>query len=235
MSQQSAFDRKNVVDSAASETSGLLDQLNLPPAAITYLRKNQRTIWAVTICIALAVTVISLYGSYRTYREDKATSALTSAMQAEEEQKQEQLRQVVEDYGATSAGLWGRIELAHIAAENGDYAKAILGLMEVKKTVSAKNPVTPLLLYNLAVLHEKNGDLSQALASYTELSTFKGFEPGTYETMGRLYELQGNKEKALEMYKKYIASGEENALTTNPLATDPDREMIQARITSLEN
>lgn len=234
MSQQSAFDRELVEETAAAETTGLLEQLNLPPAAITFIRENQKAIWAVTIFIALVVVSVSLYGSYRTYKEDKASSALTLAMQAEGEQKKEQLQKVIDDFGSTSAALWSRIELAHIVAADGEYEKSIQELTEVKKTVSAKNPVLPLLLNNLAVLHEKNGDLNQALVTYTELSTFKGFEQGTYEAMGRLYELQGNKEKALEMYKKYLDSGEEDKLT-NPLATDPDREMIEARIISLEN
>ena len=234
MSQQSAFDRELVEETAAAETTGLLEQLNLPPAAITFIRKNQKAIWAVTICIVLVVVSVSLYGSYRIYQEDKASSALTLAMKAEGEQKKEQLQKVVEDFGATTAALWSRVELAHIAAANGDFTEAVQGLLEVKKDVSLKNPINSLLLYNLAVLYEKNGELTQALATYTELSTFKGFEKGAYEAMGRLYELQGNKEKALEMYKKYMDSGEEDKLT-NPLAVDPDRQMIEARIITLEN
>lgn len=232
MSEKSAFDLKNIKEMAVPQTTGLLEQLNIPPAAASYLRRNQRTIWIVVICIALAVAVVSLYGSYRSYREDKASSALTLVMQAEGDEKKTQLAQFVDEYGSTPAGMWGRIELAQMAAAEGQFPRAIESLAEVKKSVSVKNPVTPLLVYNLAILHEKNKDLNQALTSYNELLAFKGFEAVSYEAMGRIYEMQGSNDKALEMYKKYMQTGE--ATMVQPSA-DQDRSMIQARINRLEN
>ena len=105
-------------------------------------------------------------------------------------------------------------------------------MTDVQKSVSRKNPLAPLLFYNLAVLHEKNNDIEQALISYTELTSFIGFEKISYEAMGRLYEIQGSKEKALEMYNKYMSyEGTEIV----PQAVDPDRSMIQARMNRLEN
>ena len=119
MNQQSAFDRNNIEETAVPETEGLLEQFNLPPAAISFIRKNQRAIWVVVFCVALAVVVVSLYSQYKSYREDKASSALTFALQAEGEEKKKQLGQVVDEYGSTSAGLWGKIELAHLTAAEG--------------------------------------------------------------------------------------------------------------------
>jgi predicted negative regulator of RcsB-dependent stress response len=232
MNEKSAFDLKNIEKLAVPQTTGLLEQLNIPPAAASYIRRNQRAIWIVVICISLAVTAVSLYGSYRTYREDQASSALTLAMQAEGDEKKTQLVQFVDEYGSTSAGMWGRIELAQMAAAEGQFPQAIDSLAEVKKSVSVKNPVSPLLVYNLAILHEKNNDLNQALTFYNELLAFKGFEAISYEAMGRIYEVQDSKDKALEMYKKYMETGD--AATGQPSA-DPDRSMIQARINRLEN
>lgn len=232
MSVQSPFDRKHIEEKAVSQTTGLLEQLNIPPAAASFIRRNQRAIWIAVVCIALVVTAVSLYGSYRSYREEKASSALALAMQAENDEKNTQLTRVVDEYGSTTAGMWGRIELAQMAAAEGEFPQAIDSLAEVKNTVSVKNPVTPLLIYNLAILHEKNEDLDQALASYNELLSFKGFEAISYKSMGRIYETQGSKDKALEMYKKYIETGNAGA---NQQSADPDRSLIQARIKSLED
>lgn len=232
MNQQSAFDSKNIEQEAVSETSGLLDQFNLPPAAISFIRKNQRTIWIIVGCIALTVTVVSIYGTYKAYREDKASSALTLALQIEDGNKQQQLQQVVDELGSTSSGLWARIELAHLVAADGDLAKAIGELTDIQRSVAGKDPLAPLLHYNLAILHEKNNDLNQAIVSFTELSAFKGFEKISFEAMGRVYELQGSKEKALEMYKKYISSGGDAAAQQG---VDPKKSMVQARINRLEN
>ena len=128
--------------------------------------------------------------------------------------------------------MWGRIELAQIEEEEGNVTQAISSLVGIKDSVSNKNPVTPLLLYNLAVLYEKSEDLNNSLATYNELLAFKGFEALCYKGMGRIYEAQSNKEKALEMYRKYMEIGGEDK---NLPSADPERSMIQSRINSLES
>jgi predicted negative regulator of RcsB-dependent stress response len=232
MNQQSAFDRKHIEEEAVAETEGLLDQFNLPPAVISFIRQNQRAIWVVVGCIAVIVIAASLYGTYRAYREDKAASALTLALKAEAGDKKQQLQQVVKEFGSTSSGFWGRIELAHLAAAEGNLTGAIEELTDIQSSVSDKDPLAPLLHYNLALLHEKNSELNSAIAALTALSGFKGFEKIAYEAMGRLYEKQGSREKALEMYRKYMSFGGPEAGGQPP--ADPDRSMIQARIHRLE-
>ncbi|MCL7487426.1 MAG: tetratricopeptide repeat protein [Desulfobulbaceae bacterium] len=232
MSQQSAFDRRNIEESAVVPPPGLLEQLNLPPALITFLRKNQRTIWIVTGCIAFAVISGALYGQYRSHLEEKAANALVVAMQAEGAAKKEQLVRVVDEFGSTSSGVWARIELAHLAVADGDLAQAIREFNDIKNEVSAKNPVTPLLLNALGALYEKNNELDKAVAAFSELSAYPGFEAGSYEAMGRLYEQQGRKAEAVEMYRKSLAAGPGD----DPLqSANPNRETIQARINSLQD
>ena len=231
MSQDSAFDRQNIEETAV-QPPGLLEQLNLPPAVITYLRRNQRMVWVVTGCIALAIVTVALYNEYSDNREEKAASALTIALQEEGAKKQELLGQVVDEYGSTSSGLWGRIELAHLAVEQGELVKAIQDFNDVKNEVSAENPVKPLVLYALGALYEKNNELNKAVDSFNELSTYKAFELGSYEALGRLYEAQEQKVKAIEMYKKALGADPE----VDPLQPgNPNRETIQARINFLQD
>lgn len=232
MSQQNPFDRQHVEESAVAQPPGLLEQFNLPPAVIAYLRKNQRTIWIVVGCIVLIVVAAALYNQYTDYREEKAASALTLAMQEEGEQKAESLAKVVEEFGSTSSGKWSRIELAHIAAQKGDLEKAIQEFNSVKNEVSSKDPLKPLVLNALGINYERNKEPEKALASFEELSGYKGFEVSSYKAMGRIFELQGQKEKALQMYKKSLepVNGED----LSPGIT-PDREIIQAKINSLQN
>jgi predicted negative regulator of RcsB-dependent stress response len=231
MSQQNPFDLKNIRESSAPPQEGLLEHLNLPPAVISFIRDNQRTIWIVVIAVAVTVTAVSLYGSYRSYRENQASSALAQAMQAEEAQKKEMLADVVEEYGSTPAGMWGRIELAHMAAAGGDLDGAIAGLSEIRDSVSRDNPVTPLLVYNLGLLHEKKEAPEQARNYYNELLAFEGFDAIAYKSMGRAYEQQGDRDQALVMYRKYIETLDNRA---GEGLNDPDRTLIEARINNLE-
>jgi len=232
MNQHSAFDRQHIEESSVIKPPGVLDQLNLPPAVISFLRKNQRTIWIVAGCIAFIVVAVTSYNHYREYREEKAAIALTDALQQEGDKKPELLAQVVDEYGSTSSGLWARVELAHLEVEKGELDNAIKQFNEVKNDVSAKNPATPLILYALGALYENKGELDKAVDSYTQLSAFKGFEASSYEAAGRIYEEKGQKAKALEMYKKALGSDTEPG-SLKP--GDPARETIQARINYLQD
>ena len=237
MSEQSALPRQPLQEAPLLANPGLLDQLGLPPKVVRYLRKNQRTAWIVTGCVIALVTGVSLYGSYIDHREDKAASALTEAMKAEENAQAELLTQVATDYDSTSAGLWAKIEIARLSAAQGDIDKAIADLQGVRKATAKDNPLTPLLLFKLAGLHENKNDPEQALVLYDELSRLKGFEAGAFEAMGRIHEQQGQKEKAVEMYQKYLGLGAEASavpVTPGAGAADPDREMIQERINVLQ-
>lgn len=232
MSQRSAFDKKHIEDTAVTQEPGLLEQFNLPPDVIAFLRKNQRTIWIVISGIALVIVSAALFNQYKDYREEKAAVALTLAMQQEGEGKAGALAQVVEEFGSTSSGMWGRIELAHIAAKEGDLKKAIQEFNGVKNEVSRKDPLMPLVLYALGVFYEKNNELGKSEEAFNELSTFKGFEASSYEAMGRIYEAQGKNAKAVEMYKRSLGPGLEGE---SPSVTNPDSEIIQAKINSLQD
>ena len=235
MNEQSASNRQPLQEAPLLVNPGLLDQLGLPPKAVSYLRQNQRRVWLVTGGIIALITAVSLYGSYTTYRDGKGASALTEAMKAEDAQKPELLKKVADEYGSSAAGTWARIEIAQLALAQGDADKAIADLQAVRKSTDKDNPLTPLLLFKLAGLLENKNDHEQALVLYGELSRFKGFAEGAYEAMGRIYEQQNKKDQALEMYQKYLAvGGEEKAAPAAPAAADPEREMIQARVNALQ-
>jgi len=232
MSQQSAFNRQNTEEAALDTPPGLLEQLNLPPAVVSFMRRNQRTIWIVTAVIALAVVTWNLYSYYTNIRIEKAASALTEAMREEGAVKEEMLVKLIDEYGSAPAALWGRIELAHLSVEKGDLEKAIQQFNDVKNNVPARSPVTPLVLYALGALHENMNELDKAVAAFSELSGFKGFEASSSEALGRVYEAQGKKEKALEMYKKALGTDQEGEAG---FSGNPNRETIQARINSLQD
>lgn len=232
MSEQSAFNRQNIEESAVPPTPGLLEQFNLPPEIIAFVRNNQRTIWIVSGCLAFVVVAAALLNQYFDYREDKAATALVLALEKKGSEKTDALAGVVEDFGSTSSGMWGRVELAHIAAKDGDLQKAITNFEGIKQDLSAEDPLMPLMLYSLGVLYEKNNQPAKAVETYTTLSGYKGFETSSYEALGRLYETQGQKAKALDMYRKSLEPVPEGEA---PVAGSPGRDIIQAKINALQD
>ena len=230
--QESAFDLKHIEETAAVETSGILDELNLPPAMIEFLRKNQRTIWLVVGVVALVVTVVSLYGSYRSYTLNKAAQAYDQALLLEGDAKIAALNSVAEEFASTPTATWSRIEIAHIDQEAGKLDAAIEKLTTINSGLKKDDLLKPLLLVNLGGLYEQGKKFDQAASVYQELESFKGFEAQAVSSLGRVYEAKGNVDQAREMFQRYLA------LTTDegglPQKNNPVRTMVQASLSRLQ-
>lgn len=230
MAEQSAFDRKNIELKTLSPHTGLLEQFNLPPAVIKFIRRNQRALWmAVGGCVLLTVAV-SAYTTYHQYQDNKAAAALDLALVAKQENRQ-LLEKVVQEYGATSSGLWAKIELAFLEEKEGQRPKAISRLEAVNADLAPKSLLKPLVLGKLAALYEDEKQFDKALAYYNELAAKEGFAPEAYRAMGRVNEQLGKGAEAAAMYGKYLE------LTGTPGGqgkSDPVREMVQSRLNQLK-
>lgn len=231
MAEQSSFDRNHIETSAKVETSGLLEQLNLPPAVVSFVRANQRALWGVAAVITAVVVIVPLYGSYRNYRTNKAVSALDAAMQAEKEQRVAQLTEVTKQFASTPSSLWARVELAKLAEDKGDNGTALSELQMVNKSITAKNPMKPLVLYRLGALNELEKKYDAAIALYTELVAFAGFAPEAHYAMGRVYVAMGKKDEAIKEYQQYLSLTEE---TTGAGQGNPLRTLVEYTITQLQ-
>jgi predicted negative regulator of RcsB-dependent stress response len=230
MSDQSAFDANHIKEVAVSETSGVLDQLNLPPGLIRFLRKNQRTIWIVVAIIATVVTVVALYESYRTYQENKAVSAYDAALQATGQEKRDRLAAITDEYGSTHIAPWAMIELARMDADQGNIDAALEQLGKVNKLTGRKNPLKPLVLYRMAGLNEEKKDLGQAVLLYQELVAFPGFEADAHYALGRIYGVQDKKAEALTEYQQYLSLVEKAGAANS----DPRKNLVEYAMKALK-
>lgn len=232
MADQSAFDQQHIEVQAMSEVSGLLDQLNLPPAVISFMRKNQRMLWGIVIAVATVVVAVALYSSYRTYQINKGLSALDSALQADEKNRVSLLTEVAEQYASTPSGPWARLELAKIAADKGDISNAITALEQVNGGISEKNPLKPLLLYRLAGFNEQKPDLDKAANFYTKLEAYPGFAADAHYAKGRIFERLGKNDEAINQYQQYLTLTATDS--TSGSQPDPTRTMIEYTIKKLQ-
>ena len=230
--QQSAFDLKHIEETAAVETSGILDQLNLPQPLIDFLRKNQRTIWIVVGIVAAVVTVVSLYGSYRSYTLKNAAEAYDQALMMEGDQKKVALEKVADKYGSAPSAIWSRVELAHIDQAAGDLAGAIEKFTAISSDLKETSLLKPLILVNLGGLYEQDKQLEKALSVYQGLKTLKGFESAAVNSLGRVYETQGNNEKAAQMFQLYLTMTTREGAT--PQQDGPVRAMVRASLNRLQ-
>ena len=230
MAEHNAFDRKTMELNTMAESEGLLEQFNLPPAFIKFLRNNSRKIWIVLFCVAVVVVAASLYDSYRTYTLDKAASALDAALQ-DPDNSETLLKDVVAQYSSTPSATWGKIALVKLYQDEKQYDKAVALLVEIEADSSLDSLVKPLVAYKLAALYEEQGAMKKALGAYTVLSGMQGFEADAYKAMGRVQESLGNKEQAVSMYKQYL---EQQKISEANGQDDPAREVIESRLKMLQ-
>ncbi len=206
MSGQNAFDLKNISEQAYSETSGVLDQLNLPSGVVRFIRGNKKTIQIAAATLVIAVVAGSLYKSYREQRLESAASDLSAAMLTDGEGKSGALQQVAADYSGTPSALWASVELGHEAMKNGEYSQAVEMYTAVRAKVKETNPMFGMLTYGIAQANEAAVDYSAASAAYTELKEVAGYQDEGYRGMGRVFEAQGDNAKALSVYEEYMGT-----------------------------
>lgn len=230
MTEPGTFDPNTLKLQPLGPPAGLMEQFNLPPKMIAFVRRHQRVLWAAFIGLVALSLGIAGFNAYRDHQEGLAASALDAALIAPQGTKA-QLEKVVAEYGSTDSALWAKVELALLAERAGQAGDAISALEAINGGLAKKSPLKPLLLGKLAALHENERQLDKALALYTELSSWENFSAEAYRALGRVNEQLGKKEEAVAMYGKYLESesGKSGQGQANPV-----REMVQSRLNQLK-
>lgn len=189
----------------AQDRRAILEEMNLPPAMIEFLRANAKTI---QIVIAAAVVIIlgwEGYGKYTATQRDRSADMLYQAMKVEAaDQRTTQLKALTDKYGKRGSGPWGVIEQGHLAFKDGKFQEAASLYESVLASVGKESPLAPLLQYNLAQAYENLPDQAKAKTAYQGLAETQGFAGEANLGLARIAELEGKKDEALAKYQAYV-------------------------------
>lgn len=210
MSSESAFNKRLRKESTMDKVEGLLEHFNLPPKAIAFIRKNKNIISVAIAAVVLAVVSWSLYDSYTERVREEAASALSLAREEDPSVQAEAFRKVYETYPSTSAALWARVELAHLAMKDGAFEDASRKYGEIITEIKENNPLYPLVLFSFAQSLEGEKRFQEAAVQYDLLKDFKGFELLAYSGRARLEEAQDNFDEAIATYNNFLLAVGEN-------------------------
>ncbi|MGW8287441.1 MAG: YfgM family protein [Desulfobulbales bacterium] len=228
MSAQSLFSKKNIKEQIPGTNRGLLEELNLPPELISFIRKNSRNLQIVMICIVFLVLGWISYDYYSGIQEKKGASLLASSLQNEAtEQRTQALEKVIAEYGRTSAARWAKIELAHLDYKDGKFAAAAAKYKDVLEKLSADNPLTPLTRLNLAQSYEEDNLFDQAISQYDQLKETAGFANPAYLGLARMYMAENEPIKARSAYQELLNNLEE---TPDPVI----KSQVEAQLALLD-
>jgi tetratricopeptide (TPR) repeat protein len=112
-------------------------------------------------------------------------------------------------------------------ASRGDVEQARQTYLEVREEIGASSPLRPLLTYGIALTSEVLADFDQARAAYETLKTSEGFTDIGYLGLGRVYELSGQSEMAVQVYEQYLSN-------VAGQGGSGQRGLVEEKITSLK-
>lgn len=227
MSEESPFNLKHASEVAYVEPSGVLDQLNLHPSIVSFIRENKRILQITAIVIVVMVIAISLYKSYRQNRLENGASNLAISMDAEGDTKVEALKHVATDFSGTPSSLWADTELGHLAMKKGEFENAAKQYQLVRDQVKASNPMYGLLTFAIAQANEAGKKYELSSVTYGELKKIDGYKDEGYLGMARVLEAQNDNQKALAVYEEYLGTFLGENVNENA------KQMIQEKITRL--
>ena len=209
---------------------GLLEQFNLPPHVIRFIRAHQRQLWRIFACVVALALLVAGIDAYRNHRQIKAAEALDAALQAESGQR-EQLAQVSKKYSSTPSALWAEVTLAQLDEEEKKISEAIKRYQSILAWLKPDSQLEPLIRGKLAGLEEQQKNWSAALAHYEVLGKQEDYAAESRLGMARMYEALGQKERALARYKKFV---ELTAVSTAESGEDPRRQLVLAHLELLQ-
>ena len=228
MNTQSLFSKKNIESQQPDRNRGLMEELNLPPNLIAFVRNNSRNLQIVLIGVVVLALAVVFYDYYSVKQEQKGASLLASGMQTEStEQRVQILENVIKDYGRTDAARWAELELAHLDYKEGRFEAAAKKYKEILDALSADNSLVPLTRLNLAQSYEQAGQYDQAIAQYSLLKKSTGFTDQAYLGLGRMYMAKEDPVMARQAYEELYGSLTDTA--------DPElKSRVEAKIASLD-
>lgn len=207
MSERSAFDKLHVEDSEKDDLGGVLEQLNLPPAVVTYVREHKRLVQTGIAAVVVIIVVLSLYGSYRQDKIEEAASALSVAVSLENsEPKIDKLMEVAEKYKGTKSALWAKINGGHELIKAGKSQEAVTLYRDILDEIDEDSALFPLVSAGLAQCYEKTGDFTKAANEYENIKEIEGYQGIGYLGLASISEEQGENGKAIAIYKEYLST-----------------------------
>jgi predicted negative regulator of RcsB-dependent stress response len=227
MSAQSLFSKKNIESQQPDTRTGIMEELNLPPEMISFIRKNSRMLQIGLSCFVVLVLAWVFYDHYAELQENKGASLLASAMQIEAtEERAQTLASVITDYSRTDAARWSKLELAHLDYQEGNFEGAVAKYEEIIGTLSADSSLLPLARINLAQSYEEMGQYDQAIAQYNLLKKSPGFKEEGHLALARIYKVKDEPAQARKEYEELLNTMGEDA--------DPQlKSRVQALLVSL--
>lgn len=224
MTEHNIFTKKHVEEVTQAKQT-LLDELNLPPKATTFIRENKHALLTFFALVILSIVGRSYYIHYTTTKINKSSAALAQALAVQGENARiPALKAVLNDHTGTGAASWATISLAREYIASKQYNDAITALQTEIARLKADAPELVLCKLLLAHAYEESGQNEPALKFYKDIGEVHEFMVVGMMGVARILEKMGRNNEAIEAYEQAI---------TSPELSQPEKDWLQDRIRHL--
>lgn len=227
MKQADVFLKKHE-DTLAKDQKAILEEMNLPPAVIDFIRKNSLNLKILIALLVIGVIAWEGYGKYTSVQREKSSALLYDAMSVKDTSAEsDKLKSLIDEFPKTASAVWAKVELGHLSLNAEKFQEAAEYYSEALDALSKKNPMYPLVQFSLAQAYENLAETSKAKEAYRHLVEIGGFASEGYLGLGRIAEREGDLKQAVSQYQEYL----------NLPETDdgPTKEWAKAKILQLNS
>lgn len=228
MADNKAFEKIHEDIREKEDLGGILEQFNLPPSVIEFVRKKQKMIFGIIAVVVVLLIAWAVLNSHANHKAASSTSALSQALKSKDEQYVAELNKVASQFSGTDAAKWAKIETAQYYMSKGKFQEAFAEYKALDKNVSKKSPLYPLYAYGIAQAQESMDKKEEALKDYQILQNIKGFERIGYFGTSRIFEEEKKYDEAAKELEKYMG------IIVGDTGSSQEKSYIQARISQLE-
>jgi len=177
----------------------------------------KKLVVGVTAAVILAVLILGSK-AYLDLKADQAQAAYSEALAeltakenldaAEIEKAVRDLKKVVEDYSGYASARCALVDLGSLSYQLGRYDQAVRAYQSFLQDLRPEEEIfRPLVLDSLAHAFECQDQFRQAADHWEKILTLPGtlLKQEAYLSLGRVYEAQGLKDKAVQAYQELVA------------------------------
>jgi len=227
MAEKSVFEKLHVGERDKNDLPSVLEQLNLPPKFVTFVREHKRLVQSTTILLILAVVMWSFYDTYREKQMQDGADALAIALELTGAEQIARLQMVSQEYAGTNPARWAalhyglKLVVQEVPADDG-----VKRLAATRQKVAETSSLFPLITVSLAQAYERDDRREEALQEYQRLQDLRGYEFLGFNGTARIYEKSGERALALAEYEKCLG-------TLDPVSQRAQKAIIDEKIARL--
>ena len=213
--------------------------ISISAKVIAYSRQNpKKVVMGVVIVVACLLAVMSFYAYQRhgklaslelfdrAFQEYQMMESSSQAPTNEQLDKLfEEFEVIARDYASFPAGEMALLYSGHVLYKKGDFSRALDRYTKMQSTSLAKDGLSPLILYHIAMTRLALKDYEQAIVLFDQLSkdTNSPYRREAHAAIARIYETLGKDKEAVQAYRQYLKMFPEA----------PDAALVKSKIAEL--